>query len=53
MPDNYPDVIPMIAYADGVAALEWLSRAFGFVERARWLETTGASLMGRWRLEMA
>ena len=35
MPDKYPDVIPMIAYADGVAALEWLSRAFGFVERAR------------------
>ncbi len=29
MPDNYPDVIPMLAYADGVAALEWLARAFG------------------------
>ncbi|HEY7290034.1 MAG TPA: VOC family protein [Vicinamibacterales bacterium] len=28
-------VIPMIAYENGVGALEWLSRAFGFVERAR------------------
>jgi PhnB protein len=28
-------VIPMIAYEDGCAALDWLARAFGFVERAR------------------
>ena len=41
MPDKYPDVIPMIAYADGVAALEWLSRAFGFVERARMVGDDG------------
>ena len=25
----------MLSYEDGVAALEWLHRAFGFVERAR------------------
>ncbi len=31
-------VVPMIAYEDGVAALEWLAKAFGFVERARMLE---------------
>lgn len=30
-----PPVIPMISYEDGVAALEWLHRAFGFRERAR------------------
>jgi PhnB protein len=30
-----PDVIPMISYEDGVAALDWLSRAFGFHEIAR------------------
>jgi len=30
-----PGVIPMIAYEDGVAALEWLARAFGFRERTR------------------
>lgn len=28
-----PGVIPMIAYEDGFAALEWLARAFGFRER--------------------
>jgi uncharacterized glyoxalase superfamily protein PhnB len=30
-------VVPMIAYEDGVAAMEWLARAFGFTERTRWL----------------
>jgi PhnB protein len=30
-----PDVIPMIAYEDGVAALDWLAKAFGFQERTR------------------
>jgi len=32
---DYPDVIPMIAYEDGPAALDWLARVFGFRERAR------------------
>jgi len=32
---DYPEVIPMIAYEDGPAALEWLARVFGFRERAR------------------
>jgi uncharacterized glyoxalase superfamily protein PhnB len=31
----------MIVYEDGVAALEWLARAFGFRERARMLGTDG------------
>ena len=35
MPNPYPDVIPMLAYQDGVRALEWLADAFGFRERAR------------------
>jgi PhnB protein len=30
-----PSVIPMLSYEDGVAALEWLARAFGFRETAR------------------
>ena len=34
-----PDVIPMLAYEDGVKALEWLAKAFGFIERTRWLGT--------------
>lgn len=41
MADNYPGVIPMLAYEDGPAALDWLSRAFGFRERARMLDDTG------------
>jgi uncharacterized glyoxalase superfamily protein PhnB len=36
-----PDVIPMLAYEDGVAALEWLARAFGFRERTRMLNQDG------------
>ena len=32
---NPPSVIPMISYEDGIAALEWLSSAFGFRETAR------------------
>ena len=38
---DYPDVIPMIAYEHGVAALEWLAHAFGFRERARLTDDTG------------
>ncbi len=30
-----PSVVPMISYEDGVAALVWLRKAFGFVETAR------------------
>jgi PhnB protein len=35
MMSEYPAVIPMIAYEDGPAAMDWLARAFGFRERAR------------------
>ena len=38
MATNYPDVIPMIAYEDGPKAMDWLSSAFGFTERARMLD---------------
>jgi uncharacterized glyoxalase superfamily protein PhnB len=30
-----PSVIPMISYEDGIAALAWLRKAFGFVETVR------------------
>ena len=33
--------VPMIAYENGVAALDWLSRAFGFRERMRMLGKDG------------
>jgi uncharacterized glyoxalase superfamily protein PhnB len=38
---KYPDVIPMIAYEDGPAAMDWLAKAFGFRERARMLGQDG------------
>lgn len=41
MTNEYPDVIPMISYEDGIAALEWLSHAFGFRERERMLSPDG------------
>ena len=41
MATNYPDVIPMIAYEDGPKAMDWLSSAFGFTERARMLGNDG------------
>ena len=41
MAATYPDVIPMIAYEDGPKAMDWLSSAFGFRERARMLGEDG------------
>lgn len=35
------DVVPMLTYADGPAAMDWLAEAFGFEERARWLDDEG------------
>ncbi len=32
MPANYPSVIPMIAYEDGIGALEWLAKASASVK---------------------
>jgi PhnB protein len=36
-----PAIVPMLAYADGVAAMDWLVSAFGFTERTRWLDDDG------------
>jgi PhnB protein len=38
---TYPGVIPMIAYEDGAAALDWLAAAFGFRERTRMTDKDG------------
>jgi len=35
---EHPAVIPMIAYEDGPAAMDWLAKAFGFRERDRRVE---------------
>ena len=36
-----PNVVPMLAYRDGPAAMDWLIGAFGFVERERWIDDEG------------
>jgi uncharacterized glyoxalase superfamily protein PhnB len=41
MSDQEPDVIPMIAYEDGPAAMDWLARVFGFRERTRMIGNEG------------
>lgn len=41
MTSEYPTVIPMISYEDGIAALEWLAKAFGFRERTRLIGANG------------
>lgn len=41
MSNEYPAVIPMIAYENGPAAMDWLARAFGFRERARMIADGG------------
>jgi uncharacterized glyoxalase superfamily protein PhnB len=40
-----PSVIPMLSYEDGVAALEWLAKAFGFRENARMCDPATGRLM--------
>jgi uncharacterized glyoxalase superfamily protein PhnB len=39
-------VIPMLAYEDGNAAMGWLARAFGFVERVRMVGDDGVLAHG-------
>jgi len=41
MSEQYPTVIPMIAYENGPEAMDWLARAFGFRERTRMLGENG------------
>jgi PhnB protein len=46
MASNRQTVIPMIAYENGVAALEWLAQAFGFRELSRILGEDGSLAHG-------
>lgn len=41
MSDRFQTVIPMLAYEDGLSALDWLINAFGFVEYTRWVDGNG------------
>ena len=43
MTDRDPGVVPMLAYADGIAALEWLADVSASKnERECWMEITSA-----------
>lgn len=50
-PVVYPRVVPMIAYEDAHAALDWLARAFGFRERLRYAEPDGRITHAEMELE--
>ena len=39
-------VFPMMAYEDAAAAMDWLVRAFGFVERRRMTDKQGRVVHG-------
>jgi uncharacterized glyoxalase superfamily protein PhnB len=36
--ENEPGVVPMITYADGAAAMDWLANVFNFRERMRMMD---------------
>lgn len=44
-------IVPMLAYENGVTAMDWLIRAFGFVERVRMVNDQGRLSHGEleWR----
>ncbi|MGO9322167.1 MAG: VOC family protein [Solirubrobacteraceae bacterium] len=42
MADQTPNIFPSMRFADADAALEWLSRAFGFQQRAVYRDDQGA-----------
>ena len=41
MSDTTSRIVPMLAYEDGVAAIQWLCRVFGFTEKEKWLDDKG------------
>ena len=34
-------IIPMLTYENGVAAMDWLCSVFGFIEKSKWLDDRG------------
>src|SRR5829696_8374104 len=45
-----PSVIPMLSYENGVAALEWLAKAFGFTECKRLISSDGTLAHGEMKV---
>jgi PhnB protein len=50
MTDEYPPIVPYIFYGDGLAAMEWLDKTFGFRERMRTVDDAGALRHGEMQL---
>lgn len=48
-----PAAVPMIAYENGPAAMDWLATAFGFVERERMVNDDGVLDHGEMALDDA
>jgi PhnB protein len=46
MSNNNAQIVPMLAYEDGIAAIEWLCKSFGFSEKNRILDETGKLIHG-------
>jgi uncharacterized glyoxalase superfamily protein PhnB len=42
----HQDIIPMLTYENGVAAMEWLCHVFGFKEKTKWLDEQGSLTHG-------
>lgn len=53
MNNTYPRIVPMLAYEDGVAAIDWLCKVFGFSERSRMVDEKGSLSHGEIALEEA
>ncbi|HKA17143.1 MAG TPA: VOC family protein [Blastocatellia bacterium] len=51
MSEQEPGVIPMIAYEDGAAAMDWLARVFGFREQTRMMGKDGRLAHGEMETE--
>jgi PhnB protein len=34
-------IVPMLTYENGIAAMDWLCRVFGFTEKTKWLDSEG------------
>jgi len=50
---KYVTISPYLYYEDGIAALEWLAKAFGFKERMRHVDQDGALRHGEMQLNNA
>ena len=46
MSSKDPTVIPMLAYENGIKAMEWLAQAFGFVESTKMVSEDGVLVHG-------